>query len=279
MRQNFKEQDSSISTVTRQMVGEFYFCQGQRFFFSGPVQTSFGVHLGSYTLAIGFSVIESERARAWRWSLSLTSAKYNNLVRYCFNLSEVLFKHKDKFILSRYRSDGPYTLYCDVYDWRPSLLGNRKFNTPMYKRDSSTVGSNTLTNLVLLVTIATNSRKASVGRIATNSRKASVGRIATNIRKASVFYRAVRVLCSGQQQRAPVSLWNQSEWVSLRKQKSSVLAVRSQCFRRVPVASRVRSFSMYLVVSCVSQLVIAICVVIISIANKFDIQSEPSSSY
>jgi hypothetical protein len=61
----------------------------------------------------------------------------------------------------------------------------------------------TLTTPVLMVTIATNSRKASVGRIATNSRK------------ASVFYRAVRVLYSGQQQRARVSLWNLSELVSL----------------------------------------------------------------
>jgi hypothetical protein len=42
----------------------------------------------------------------------------------------------------------------------------------------------TLTTPVLLVTIATNSRKASVGRIATNSRKASVGCLATKSRKA-----------------------------------------------------------------------------------------------
>jgi hypothetical protein len=37
---------------------------------------------------------------------------------------------------------------------------------------------------------------------------------------------------------------------------------------------------MYLVVSCcVSQLVIVICVVIITLVNKSGIQSEPSSSY
>jgi hypothetical protein len=57
-------------------------------------------------------------------------------------------------------------------------------NNPMHTRDSSTVGSDTLTTPVLLVTIATNSRKASVGPIATNSRKASVGCLATNSREA-----------------------------------------------------------------------------------------------
>jgi hypothetical protein len=76
--------------------------------------------------------------------------------------------------------------YSDVFDWRLSLLGNRKLNTPMHTRDSSTVGSGTLTTPVLLVTIATNSRKASVGHIATNNRKASVGCLATNSSKASV---------------------------------------------------------------------------------------------
>jgi hypothetical protein len=84
----------------------------------------------------------------------------------------------------------------------------------MHTRDSSTAGSDTLTTPVLLVTIATNNRKASVVRIATNNRKASVVSIATNSRKASVFCPAVRVLYSGQQQRALVSLWNQSELFS-----------------------------------------------------------------
>jgi hypothetical protein len=51
----------------------------------------------------------------------------------------------------------------------------------MQTRDSSTVGSGKLTTPVLLVTIATNSTKA------------------------SIFYRAVRVLYNRQQQRAPVS--------------------------------------------------------------------------
>jgi hypothetical protein len=69
-------------------------------------------------------------------------------------------------------------IYCDVFDWRPSL------NTPMHTRESSTVGSDTLTTPVLLVTIATKSRKVIVGRIATNSRKANVGCLATNSRKA-----------------------------------------------------------------------------------------------
>jgi hypothetical protein len=64
------------------------------------------------------------------------------------------------------------------------LLGNRKLNTPMHTRDSSTVRSDTLTTPVLLVTIATNSRKASVSRITTKSGKASVGCLATNNRKA-----------------------------------------------------------------------------------------------
>jgi hypothetical protein len=77
--------------------------------------------------------------------------------------------------------------YCkDVFDWRPSLLGNRKLNTPMHTRHTSTVGSDTLTTPVLLVTITTNIRNASVGRIATKSRKVSLGCLATNSRKASV---------------------------------------------------------------------------------------------
>jgi hypothetical protein len=56
-----------------------------------------------------------------------------------------------------------------VFDRRPSLLGNRKLNTLMHTWDSSTVGSDMLTTPVLLVTIAANSRKASVDCIATNS--------------------------------------------------------------------------------------------------------------
>jgi hypothetical protein len=66
----------------------------------------------------------------------------------------------------------------------PSLLGNRKLNTPMHTRDSSTVGSDTLTTPVLLVTIETNSRTASVGCLETNSRTASIGCLATNSRMA-----------------------------------------------------------------------------------------------
>jgi hypothetical protein len=57
----------------------------------------------------------------------------------------------------------------------------------MHTRDSSTVGSDTLTTPVLLVTIATNNRKASVGRLATNSRKArfSIGPSKCYIKKAT----------------------------------------------------------------------------------------------
>jgi hypothetical protein len=100
-----------------------------------------------------------------------------------------------------------------------SLLGNR--NTSM----------DTLTTLVLLVTIATKSRKATVGCMATNSGKASVGRIATNSGKASIFHRAVRVLYRGGSR--------EHEPVSRRSQKGSVFeeSPRSEkpVFRRVAV--------------------------------------------
>jgi hypothetical protein len=86
----------------------------------------------------------------------------------------------------------------------------------------------------------------------------------------------------------PVSLRNQcvseSSSVNLQNQKSTVLAMNYRrwkpVFRKVSVVGGVRSLSLHLVVSCcVSWLVIIICVVIISIANKSGIQSEPSSSY
>jgi hypothetical protein len=82
---------------------------------------------------------------------------------------------------------------------------------------------------------------------------------------------------------------SESSTVSLRNQKSAVFTVnyrrRKPGFRRVSVASGVRSLSLYLVVKsvfscellCLS--VIVICVVITSIANKYGIQSEPSLSY
>jgi hypothetical protein len=76
-----------------------------------------------------------------------------------------------------------------------SLLGNR--STSM----------DTLATPVLLVTIATNSGKASVGRMATNSRK------------ASVFHRVVRVLYRGGNR--------EHELFSLRSQKRSILEVFS----------------------------------------------------
>jgi hypothetical protein len=43
-------------------------------------------------------------------------------------------------------------IYCDVFDWRPSLLGNRSRNSSM----------DTLTTPVLLRYMVTNSRRASV---------------------------------------------------------------------------------------------------------------------
>jgi hypothetical protein len=46
--------------------------------------------------------------------------------------------------------------YCDVFDWWPSLLGNRGRNSPM----------DTLTTPVLLRYMATNSRRASVSIVA-----------------------------------------------------------------------------------------------------------------
>jgi hypothetical protein len=57
----------------------------------------------------------------------------------------------------------------------------------MHTRDPSTIGSDTLTTPVLLVTIATKSRKAIVGRIATNSWKArfSIGPSKCYIKKAT----------------------------------------------------------------------------------------------
>jgi hypothetical protein len=110
-------------------------------------------------------------------------------------------------------------------------------NTPMHTRGTLTVGSDTLTTLVLLVTIATNSRKAGVGCLATNSRKArfSIGPSKCYIKKAT----------------------KKLVYVSLRNQKSPVLAVnygrQKPVFRRVSVVSGVRSLGLYLVVSwCVS---------------------------
>jgi hypothetical protein len=71
--------------------------------------------------------------------------------------------------------------------------------------------------------------------------------------------------------------------VSLRQfPESKRFSARSEkpVFRRVSVVSGVRSLSLYLVVSyCVSYLIIVICVVIIALANKSGIQSEPSSCY
>jgi hypothetical protein len=49
-----------------------------------------------------------------------------------------------------------YRKYCDVFDWRPSLLGNRSRNSSM----------DTLTTPVLLRYMVTNSGKASVSIVA-----------------------------------------------------------------------------------------------------------------
>jgi hypothetical protein len=66
--------------------------------------------------------------------------------------------------------------------------------------------------------------------------------------------------------------------VGVRNQKSTVLKVNYRrvkpVFRRVTVISGVRSLSLYLVVELLCQLVIVICVVIISIVNKSGNQSE-----
>jgi hypothetical protein len=91
----------------------------------------------------------------------------------------------------------------------------------------------TLTTPVLLVTIATNSRKA----------RFSIGPSKCYIKKAT------EKLVS---QSTPVGLRNESSSVSLRNQKSPVLTVnyrrRKPVFRRVSVVSGVRSLSLYLVV-------------------------------
>jgi hypothetical protein len=47
-------------------------------------------------------------------------------------------------------------MYCDVFDWWPSLLGNRSRNSSM----------DTLTTTVLLRYMVTNSRRASVSIVA-----------------------------------------------------------------------------------------------------------------
>jgi hypothetical protein len=87
-------------------------------------------------------------------------------------------------------------------------------NTPIHTRDSSTVGSDTLTTPVLLVTIATNSRKA----------RFSIGPSKCYIKKVTEI--------------------SQSLSVSPRNQKSPVLAVnyrrQKPMFRRVSVVSGVR---------------------------------------
>jgi hypothetical protein len=86
----------------------------------------------------------------------------------------------------------------------------------------------------VLVAVITNSSKA----------KFSIGPSQCYLKKAT-------------ESRVSLSLWDRSELVSgisacvsLRNQKSPVLAVRSQRLARVAVISQVRSFSVYLVVSC-----------------------------
>jgi hypothetical protein len=111
----------------------------------------------------------------------------------------------------------------------------------MHTRDTSTEGSDTLATPVLLVTIATNSRKARVDHIATNSRKASVGCLATNIRKARFSIGQSKCYIKKETEKL----------VSLRQLVSTMLAVnyrrRKPVFKRVSVVSGVRSLSPYLV--------------------------------
>jgi hypothetical protein len=102
----------------------------------------------------------------------------------------------------------------------------------------------TLTTSVLLRCRVTNSKKASVCIVA-----GTVLKREDNTQSESVGRRS---------QSTPVSLRNQcvsqSSSVSLRKQKSTVLAVnyrrRKPLFRRFSVVSGMRSLSLYLVVNC-----------------------------
>jgi hypothetical protein len=147
--------------------------------------------------------------------------------------------------------------YCDVFHWRPSLLGNRSHNSSM----------DTPTTPVLLRYMVTNTRRASVSIVAGSvkerktihrvSPRPSVSEVSP---RPSTFEVSRRQLVSG----------------SRRDQSSKrSFAMRSQRLARVAVVSRVRSFSMYLVVNCCQLSVIVICLVIISIANKSGNQSEP----
>jgi hypothetical protein len=102
-------------------------------------------------------------------------------------------------------------IYCDVFDWRPSLLSNRSRNSYL----------DTLTTPVLLrawlptVCIATNSGKAMLVAMVTNSIKArfSIGPSQCYIKKATKS----RVSLSLRRSVFGVSLCLDSEWVSLRR--------------------------------------------------------------
>jgi hypothetical protein len=96
---------------------------------------------------------------------------------------------------------------CDVFDWRPTLLGNRSRNSSM----------DTVTTPVLL------------RYMVTNSRIASVSIVAGSVKEGKTIHRvSPRPSAFGDNQL--VSLWDQSESVW-----QSVLEVRRQC-SAVPTA-------------------------------------------
>jgi hypothetical protein len=83
-------------------------------------------------------------------SLILSSLMMEAIGRFLKQPHGMTFKKAEFFTVTTMKISN-FT-YCDVFDWRPSLLGNRSRNSSM----------DTLTTLVLLRYMVTNSRKASV---------------------------------------------------------------------------------------------------------------------
>jgi hypothetical protein len=112
-------------------------------------------------------------------------------------------------------------LYCDVFDWRPSLLGNRSRSSSM----------DTLTTPVLLRYMVTNSRRANVSVVAGSVKEGkTIDRVSFRQSVAEISQ-----LVAG-----------------VRRYQSSkrAFAMRSHRLARVAVISQVKSFSVYLVVNC-----------------------------
>jgi hypothetical protein len=65
---------------------------------------------------------------------------------------QILFEHTSESLLFL-KVLHLFEVYMDLFDWRLPLLGNSNLNTPMHTLDSTTVGIDTLTTSVLLVTI------------------------------------------------------------------------------------------------------------------------------